>query len=437
MESVRVRFAPSPTGFLHIGGARTALFNWLYARHTGGTFVLRIEDTDADRDTQEAVDVIFSGLRWLGLNWDEGPLAVEKFGPYFQSQRGEIYKKYLEKLRLSGRAYTKDGAIYFKISGEPQVINDLIRGPVTRKEDRDFVIFRSDGSPVFHFVNVVDDIDMRITHVIRGEDHLSNTSKHLELFKAFGAEVPHFAHIPLILKEHGQGKMSKRDAGALVEDYEKRRFLPAALRNYLCLLGWAPKNDLEILPIEEIIKIFRLEDVNKNNARFDEKKLAHINSEYIRAMPVEEFCDLGAQILLDQGIVTKATDREYVFDVLSICQEKVRSFEELANFVNYFFSDDYKFNDADREKLVKFNPEKRISEVIDGIVNTTEYYKENLEELIGSLAKTHYVKTGDYIHTVRFAVSGRSIGPSFYRLLSVLGKKNVLARLRKAIKFFQ
>jgi glutamyl-tRNA synthetase len=240
MENVRVRFAPSPTGFLHIGGARTALFNWLYARHVGGTFVLRIEDTDASRDTQEAVDVIFSGLRWLGLNWDEGPFAKEKLGHYFQSQRGEIYKKYLDKLRESGRAYDKDGAIYFQVSGEAQVIDDIIRGHVTRKEEKDFVIFRSDGSPVFHFVNVVDDIGMRITHVIRGEDHLSNTSKHVELFKAFGVEVPHFAHIPLILKEHGQGKMSKRDTGEPVEDYERRRFIPAALRNYLCLLGCVP-----------------------------------------------------------------------------------------------------------------------------------------------------------------------------------------------------
>ncbi|MDR1458118.1 MAG: glutamate--tRNA ligase [Puniceicoccales bacterium] len=437
MEDVRVRFAPSPTGFLHIGGARTALFNWLYARHSGGTFVLRIEDTDAGRDTQEAVDVIFSGLRWLGLDWDEGPFAREKFGPYFQSKRGEIYKKYLAKLRSSGLVYDKDGAIYFKISGKPQVINDLIRGTVTRKEEKDFVIFRSDGSPVFHFVNVVDDIDMQITHVIRGEDHLSNTSKHVELFKAFDAKIPHFAHISLILKEHGQGKMSKRDTGALVEDYEKRKFLPAALRNYLCLLGWAPGNDTEVLPIEEIIKMFELKDVNKTNARFDEKKLAHINSEYLRSMPMDEFCDLGFRILLDQGIITQATDREYVFDILSICQEKVRSFEELTNFVSYFFSEDYEFDDVAKEKLAKFDPVKRINEVINGIMDMTEYYQEKLEELIVSLANFHHVKTGYYIHTVRFAISGRSVGPSFYRLLSVLGKKNVLSRLKKALNVFR
>ncbi|MDR0351253.1 MAG: glutamate--tRNA ligase [Puniceicoccales bacterium] len=437
MEDVRVRFAPSPTGFLHIGGARTALFNWLYARHTSGTFVLRIEDTDAHRDTQDAVDVIFKGLRWLGLDWDEGPFAREKFGPYFQSRRGEIYKKYLAKLRSSDRVYDKDGAIYFKISGEPQVIDDLIRGRVTRKEEKDFVIFRSDGSPVFHFVNVVDDIDMQITHVIRGEDHLSNTSKHIELFKAFDAKVPHFAHIPLILKEHGQGKMSKRDTGALVEDYEKRKILPNALRNYLCLLGWSPKDDTEVLPIEDIVEMFDLKDINKNNARFDEKKLAHINSEYLRSMPMDEFWDIGIKILLDEGIITQDTDREYVFDVLSICQEKMRSFEELSNFVSYFFSEDYEFDDEVKEKLAKFDPKKRIDEVVDGIMNMTDYYQDELEGLIVALAKIHHVKTGDYIHTVRFAVSGRSVGPSFYKLLSVLGKKTVLARLKRALEIFQ
>ena len=246
MENVRVRFEPSPTGSVHIGTARAALFNWLYARKTGGRFILRIADTDKERNTQAALDELLRVLRWLGLDWDEGPEAGGEFGPYFQSQRGNIYREYLQKLEDAGRAYEKDGAIFFKLEGEryteydeyhkaeiekvrtePAVIEDLIRGKVTRREERDFVLVRSNGDPGFHFVNVVDDISMGITHVLRGEDHLSNTSKHLELYKAFGAPPPIFAHMPMILRDPriGKGKMSKRDKGALVEEYQQRHFL--------------------------------------------------------------------------------------------------------------------------------------------------------------------------------------------------------------------
>ncbi|MBI3884348.1 MAG: glutamate--tRNA ligase, partial [Opitutae bacterium] len=266
MPPVRVRFAPSPTGFFHIGSARTALFNWLYARHTGGTFILRIEDTDQARNSEEFLQLIYNSLTWLGMDWDEGPNANGvgergNFGPYRQSQRGAIYRQYQQKLLDNGRAYEKDGAIWFKqlgeryevfdehrkktvtkVKNEKVVINDLIRGRVERVEDEDFVIIRSDGNPVFHFVNVVDDIAMQVSHIIRGEDHLSNTSKHVLLYEGLGAPAPAFAHIPLILKspEMGQGKMSKRDQGALIEEYQRRHFLPEALVNYLSLLGWNP-----------------------------------------------------------------------------------------------------------------------------------------------------------------------------------------------------
>src|SRR5712664_4022426 len=251
--SIRVRFAPSPTGYLHIGGARTALFNWLYARHTGGTFILRIEDTDAARNSQEAVEVILDGLRWLGLHWDEGPLtgaatgpAKGERGPYFQSQRRENYERRVEALLARGLAYEQDGAVKFKMPRQPVVIPDLIVGNVTRdltdREmlDPDFVIVRSDGQPVFHLVNVVDDLEMGITHVIRGEDHLSNTAKHIALFRAFGVEPPKYAHIPLILNSDGT-KMSKRDKGASLMTYLDEGYAPEAVANYLCLLGWSPK----------------------------------------------------------------------------------------------------------------------------------------------------------------------------------------------------
>ncbi len=249
MSQVRVRFAPSPTGSTHIGTARTALFNWLYARKTGGKLVLRIEDTDKERNTDAALEELLNGLKWLGINWDEGPEVGGEVGPYFQSQRGDVYKEYLQKLLDAGRAYEKDGAIFFKLEGEryteydeyhkaevekvrsqPVVIEDVIRGNVTRREERDFVIVRSNGDPSFHFVNVVDDIAMGIAHVLRGEDHLPNTSKHVELFNAFGVEPPVYAHMPMILKDpsQGKGKMSKRDRGALIEEYQQRDFLPAS-----------------------------------------------------------------------------------------------------------------------------------------------------------------------------------------------------------------
>ena len=297
----RVRFAPSPTGYLHIGGARTALFNWLYARHTGGTFILRVEDTDAARNSQEAVNVILDGLRWLGLDWDEGPLTADATGaskgdggPYFQSQRRENYQRRVEALLSRGLAYEHEGAVRFKMPREPITIPDLVAGDVTREltdreaADPDFVLVRSDGQPVFHLVNVVDDLDMGVTHVIRGEDHLSNTPKHIALFRAFGVEPPRYAHIPLILNQDGS-KMSKREAGAALTHYIDNGYAPEAVVNYLCLLGWSPKDNREKLPLTEIIERFDLPQILRHNARFDLAKLQWLNGEYLRELPDDRF----------------------------------------------------------------------------------------------------------------------------------------------------
>lgn len=451
MSSIRVRFAPSPTGFFHVGSARTALFNWLYAKHTKGKFILRIEDTDHERNTPQALHVLLKGMRWLGLDWDEGPEKRGEFGPYFQSQRNSIYQEYLQKLRDSGRAYDKDGAVYFKLLGErytaydsfkkctvekvktsPQVINDLIRGRVERQEEQDFVIFRKNGEPVFHFVNVVDDITMNITHVIRGEDHLSNTSKHAALFNAFGAPLPVFAHIPLILKSSGSGKMSKRDQGALLEEYEQRYFLPEAVQNYLCLLGWSPKEDREVLPIKEIISLFDLPDVSKNNARFDEKKLSFINMEYIRALPLESFCD-KAQIVLEKAkTINSMVCRDYLKKVMAIIQEKTSSFETLPAFCHYFFNDLYNFDEkAGKKILKKENAWQHLSEIIERLEQTDDFSETELENIIQQLAKKYQVSTGNYIHPTRYALTGLSVGPSFYGILNLLGKEKVLYRLKQ------
>lgn len=430
MSSVRVRFAPSPTGFFHIGSARTALFNWLYARHTGGTFVLRIEDTDHQRNTREALDNLLECMKWLGLDWDEGPGKGGDYGPYFQSERSEIYNQYLQVLREKGRVYDQDGAVFFKISGEPQEINDAIRGKVVRQEEKDFVIFRSNGSPVFHFVNVVDDMLMKITHVIRGEDHLSNTSKHVELFKAFDAPLPVFAHIPLILKQNGPGKMSKRDEGALIEDYQKRYVLAEALRNYLCLLGWSPKDDREVLPLDEIIRIFDLPGINKTNARFDERKMQFINTQYIRALPLETFCWFSRLYLEEQNAIPEGVTEDYYQQVLGICQEKVRSIEDLPEFIRYFFHDEYPQDEKAWQKIVKKgDPLERIREFLDTSLPLSGWDAASLEKRVHDLAEANGVGTGEYIHAVRYGVSGQGVGPSFYELLATLGEERTRSRL--------
>ncbi|MDR0595879.1 MAG: glutamate--tRNA ligase [Puniceicoccales bacterium] len=434
-SGVRVRFAPSPTGFFHIGSARTALFNWLYARHTGGTFVLRIEDTDHERDSDEFLQVIFDGLRWLGLNWDEGPEVGGSRGPYFQSKRDGVYREYLEILRKNGRAYDKEGAVFFKISGEPQVIHDAIHGDVVRKEEKDFVIFRSNGTPVFHFVNVVDDIAMGITHVIRGEDHLSNTSKHVELFHAFGSLEPVFAHIPLILKSQGSGKMSKRDSGALVENYAKQYFISDAVRNYLCLLGWSPKYDREILPIDEIITLFDICNVNKNNARFDEKKMSHMNAEYVRALPFNDFYERATKILNDFGVNFLTNGEAYAMDVLRICQEKLSSLREVPEFVKYFFTAAFDYDRKDIEKLrKKCNIGTRLDEFIKNLPSVNEFSEKSLEEYIHLLCEKYKTTPGEYIHSLRLALSGRSVGPGLYAMLCVFGREEVLRRIGRFLR---
>src|SRR5712691_4469363 len=331
----RVRFAPSPTGFLHIGGARTALFNWLYARHTEGVFVLRIEDTDVARNTQEAVDVILKGLRWLGLDWDEGPVSGDAtgaskgdYGPYFQSQRKENYQRRVEALLSHGLAYEHEGAIKFKMPREPIVIPDVVVGNVRRELtdreelDPDFVIVRSDGQPVFHLVNVIDDLDMGITHVIRGEDHLTNSAKHIALFRAFDVEPPKYAHIPLILNIDGT-KMGKRDKGASLMTYVAEGYAPEAVINYLCLLGWSPKNNREKMSVAEVVEIFDLPQILRHNARFDLTKLRWLNAEYIREMSADRFYELAVHALAKAGIDTNRFPPQYVKAALDTCKEKV------------------------------------------------------------------------------------------------------------------
>lgn len=433
MSQVRVRFAPSPTGFFHIGSARTALFNWLYARHTGGVFVLRVEDTDRARNGEQFLQVIYDSLNWLGLNWDEGPSVGGNYGPYRQSERTAIYQDYIARLKDSGHTYEKEGATWFKISQTPQIIDDAIRGRVERTEEKDFVVVRSDGNPVFHLVNVIDDISMKITHVIRGEDHLSNTSKHTELFAAFGEPTPVFAHIPLILKQNGPGKMSKRDEGALIEDYQNRGFLPEALVNFLSLLGWNPKDDREKMPIEEIIRLFDLPGVNQSNARFDEKKLAHMNMTYLLEQPIERFAALArSRFERTNNVAALQAEPAYFQAVLEVCQPKIKGIDELDAYTAYFFNHTFPIDPkASAKILAKGEPKARLDELRAALQEADFNDETGLENLIKSNAETRGLGFGDYQSVARLATTGLNAGPSLTAIFRLLGRDRVLDRLAR------
>ena len=378
---VRVRFAPSPTGFLHVGGARTALFNWLHARHTGGTFVLRIEDTDRERHNEEAVRAIYEGLRWLGLDWDEGAEKGGDYGPYYQSERGPIYERYLKILQDKDMIYEDAGALRFRSPRETVTVHDEVCGSIPFDLSNpgthpDMTIRRPDGSWIFHFVNVVDDIEMKMTHVIRGEDHLSNTPKHVELYQAFGVEPPKFAHLPLILNPDGS-KMSKRDTGASVQSYIEQGYAPEAVRNYLCLLGWSPKDNREILPIEALLP------------------------------------------------------------ALALVKEKVKHLTDVPAWIEFFFNHDYAYDEASVEKALRADGAlERLHVLGDRLTRLEPWTAESLESAFKDLATTLGIKTAALVHPARVATTGRSVGPSLYHLLELLGRDRVLQRLTRTREKF-
>jgi glutamyl/glutaminyl-tRNA synthetase len=465
---VRVRFAPSPTGYLHIGGARTALFNWLFARHHSGKFILRIEDTDRTRNTEEAAAAIYEGLRWLGLDWDEGPHVGGDLGPYLQSERTEIYERYLKQLQDGGHIFEDAGALRFRSPREHVLVDDIVCGKIdfdltNPGTHPDMTIRRPDGSWIFHFVNVIDDIEMKISHVIRGEDHLSNTPKHIELYRALGATPPHFAHIPLILNRDGS-KMSKRDEGARVATYIEQGYVPEAVRNYLCLLGWSPKDNREKIDIEEVIKLFELEKINRRNAAFDLDKCFWLNGQYIAQMSLDRFIELARPFLEKADV--DVSDKNYLRAVLSIVKEKIKLLGDvptewihskgghsglsgysgysggaktetptgISGYSGYFFTEDYKIDPAAVEKVFG-QPEatKRLIALRDEFARIENWTLETVESTLKNLAQKLGCKTGDLVHPARVAVSGRSVGPSLYHMLEVMGKERVLKRFQRMI----
>ncbi len=445
-SNVRVRFAPSPTGLLHVGGARTALFNWLYARHTGGKFILRIEDTDRARHVEEAVSVILDGMRWLGLDWDEGPEVGGDCGPYYQSERGEIYARYLEKLRANGHVYEDAaGATRFRLPRKALEFDDMVCGHIavdrsktttpSGEPEADMTIRRPDGSWIFHFVNVVDDAEMGITHVIRGEDHLSNTPKHIELYEALGVTPPQFAHIPLILNRDGS-KMSKRDQGASISNYIEAGYLPEAVCNYLCLLGWSPKDDREKIEVDEVIRLFDPSKINRKAAQFDIEKCNWLNSQYIVSMELPRFAEVSVPWLQKAGIEFGSMDA--LLPVLALVKEKIKQLPEVAGWVDYFFTDNYVFDPEAVEKtLRKPGALDRLAQLSAAYAGVESWAAPTLEIKLKETAVAQGCKPAEFIHPARVAASGRGVGPSLYHMLEVLGKTRVLARFAQTHEKFR
>lgn len=444
--TVRTRFAPSPTGFLHIGGARTALYNWLYARHHGGTFILRVEDTDADRSTAASMQIILDGLKWLGLDWDEGPGIGGPYGPYFQSERNEIYDRYLARLEAAGLAYEDEGAIRFRVPDKMITVSDAVCGevstnlkeqgsrrydPETRQEvpaNPDIVIKRPNGGYIFHFVNVVDDIEMAITHVIRGEDHLSNTPKHLALFEAFGATPPVFAHIPLNLNPSGT-KMSKRDQGALIHEYQENGFLPAAVNNYMALLGWSAKDDQEIFSTEELKARFDLPGVNSSNSKFDYDKCRWVNGEHLKRLSPEAMLGAATPFLAKAGI--DATDPR-VPAALELSRDRAQLLSEIPGVIATIFSDAVTYDEASVAKVREREDIARvISTLADGLAPVDDWSVDAIKSGIQGAADKLGVKMGSLMLPCRVAVMGSTTGADLVPVLILLGKDEVLKRLRE------
>jgi glutamyl/glutaminyl-tRNA synthetase len=407
----RVRFAPSPTGYLHVGGARTALFNWLFARRHGGTFVLRIEDTDAARNTPQALAAILDGLRWLGLTWDEGPEVGGPHGPYFQSQRQSIYDGYCAKLLESGAAYTEDsGAVRFRSPRQPITLADQIAGETTidRSEEPDMTIRRPDGSYIFHFVNVIDDLEMQITHVIRGADHLYNTGKHLELFRALGHEPPVYAHIPLILNQDAS-KMSKRDQGAAVDFYIRNGFVPEAVRNYLCLLGWSPKDEREVMTVDEVTALFRWENMNRANAKFDLEKCRWMNGEYVKR---------------EDDVAFAARCAAWLAPALALIKPKVRVASEAAEHLAMLLHGTSDIAPDARAKLASQPETKpRLAALATALAEVTSWHGSAIQDAIAAAAMT--------LFPLRVAITGHGHGVDLVPALEIIGKEETLSRLQR------
>jgi glutamyl-tRNA synthetase len=476
---IRVRFAPSPTGYLHVGGARTALFNWLYARRHGGIFVLRIEDTDAERSSWAMVSGIVDGLRWLGLDWDEGPDIGGPHAPYFQSERLDKYRDAAGQLVARGAAYycycTPESlqqkrqaaeaagggwvydrtccalsteqiarreatgtprAVRFKVPPGSTAFADLVHGPIEFDNDviEDFVVLRSDAQPTYHLSVVVDDMDMRITHVVRGDDHISNTPKQVLLYQAFGADPPAFAHVPLILGTDKK-RLSKRHGATSVMEYERLGYLSEAMVNFLALLGWSPGGDQEIFSRDELIGKFALEGISGGNAVFNPEKLDWVNQQHIQRLSAHELAARLEPVLRAGGLWRddlSSTRQEWFLAVIRLFQPRIRKLDQFAHEARPLFVDDVTY---EQEAVVKhLKPEIRepLSALADTLASLDGFAAASLETTLRALAESRKIKAAALIHATRVAVTGRAASPGLFEMLELAGRERVVARLRHA-----
>ena len=429
---IRTRFAPSPTGQLHIGNVRVAIYNWLFARHHQGAFLLRVEDTDRVRSTPAAVETVLRAMEWMGLDTDEAPV--------YQSAQHDAHLTAAEHLLQQGRAYRADKgntgrgeAIIFRMPGTDIEYLDAVRGPLRKRAEHmdDLVIVRSDGTPVFHLANVVDDIAMGVTHVIRGDDHIENTYRHVALYQALGAAVPTFAHLPMIVNHQGK-PYSKRDGAAYVGDFQDQGYLPEALFNYLALLGWSPGEDREVMTREEMVALFTLERVQSSAAQFDAKKLEWLSGEHLRRLPREEH---RAQYIA--AVPSAADDPAYLEAVIDVMEERVKKWTDIPAMAGFFFTETYAYDEAAVAKRIqKPDALSLLTKLRAVFAQLSDFTAETTETALASLAEAEGVKTGALIHPCRVAVSGMAQGPSLYPMLAVLGQARVLSRIDQTLQRF-
>ena len=480
---LRVRFAPSPTGYLHIGGARTALFNWLYARRHGGTFVLRIEDTDTERSSWEMVSGIVDGLRWLGLDWDEGPDVGGPYAPYFQSQRLDRARTLADQLVASGHAYycyctaeilqqkrktaeaTEGGWVYdrtcgtlsaeeiaareaegvprairFKVPAGTTAFTDLVHGAISfdNAHIEDFVILRSDRQPTYHLSVVADDMDMKITHVVRGDDHISNTPKQVLLYAAFGAPHPKFAHVPLILGPDKK-RLSKRHGATSVMEYQRLGYLPEAMVNFLALLGWSPGNDRELFTRDELIASFTLEGISGGNAVFNPEKLDWFNQQHILRLPIEDLARRLEPLLREAGLWTPelvGDHRDWFVRLLELIRPRVKKLDQFVEEMRPFLQQQVQYDASAIAKHLN-NAEVRdaLESFADTLTRVEPFTSGALESALRTLAESRGVKAAALIHASRVAVTGRTVSPGLFDVLELMGPERVAARVRDAINF--
>jgi glutamyl-tRNA synthetase len=462
MAPIITRFPPSPTGYLHVGNARTAIFNWLYARHSGGKFVLRIEDTDVERSTQQAVDAIFESLLWLGIDWDEGP--------FYQSRRFDIYREYLDRLLASGNAYyctcspeeieamrqkamavggkprydgtcreknlpaTEGAVVRLKAPlGGTTKVADVIKGDIVFQNDEldDFVIFRSNGTPTYNYAVVIDDLTMGINTVLRGDDHIMNTPKQILIYEALDCPLPTFGHLPMVLGKD-KSRFSKRHGAVSVTAYRDMGYLPDAMLNYLVRLGWS-HGDQEFFTRQELIEIFNIENIGKSAAVFDPDKLLALNADHIQAKPAAELVEPLSPFLQEHGVTVEPGPR--MESVIKTLQPRSKTLKDMAADALFYFAEDIVYDTQAARKFLVPASRKSIALLIEQLQNLREFTEENLEQAFKTVMERTGLKLGKIAQPVRVALTGRTASPGIFEIISIIGKEKVVARLQKAVDY--